>query len=146
LELPLPIPRRRLGLIVAGLLAVIIVVAAAVRLWPSTDQVEGHSYPIPSGEDGRLVEVLNGTDRLGLARVSTRQLRRAGFDVILFRNAPELTDSTDILVRRGEVADGERIRAVLGVGRVRLEIDTLRRVDVSVILGADYDPVPELHP
>lgn len=122
------------------------VVAAAMRLWPRTDHVEGHSYPIPSGADGRLVEVLNGTNRMGLARISTRQLRRAGFDVVLFRNAPELVDSTDILVRRGAVTDGERIRAVLGVGRVRLEIDTLRRVDVSVILGGDYEPEPELHP
>jgi len=93
-----------------------------------------------------VVEVLNGTNRMGLARIATRQLRRAGFDVVLFQNAPELADSTDILVRRGDAADGDRVRAELGVGRVRLEVDTLRRVDVSVVLGKDYQPEPELHP
>lgn len=147
MELPLSISRsrRRIGLIAAGFVAVLLF-AAALRLWPSADQVEGHSYPIPSGAGGRVVEVLNGTNRMGLARITTRQLRRAGFDVVLFQNAPDLADSTSILVRRGDVAAGDRVREVLGVGRVRLEIDTLRRVDVSVVLGDDYHPEPELHP
>jgi hypothetical protein len=127
-------------------LAILIVSAGAVRFWPRTDLVEGHSYPVPSGTNGRVVEVLNGTDRMGLARITTRVLRRAGYDVVLFKNAPEPTDSTDILVRRGALATGERIRSELGVGRVRLAPDTLLRVDVSVILGSDYVPSASLHP
>ncbi len=120
--------------------------AGAVRFWPRTDLVEGHAYPVPSSTSGRVVEVLNGTDRMGLARITTRLLRHAGYDVVLFKNAPEPADSTDILVRRGELAAGQRIRSALGIGRVRMAPDTLRRVDVSVILGSDYLPVAELHP
>jgi hypothetical protein len=146
LERPLSVPRHRLALILAGLLAVLIVSAGAVRFWPRTDLVEGHAYPVPSSASGRVVEVLNGTDRMGLARITTRLLRHAGYDVVLFKNAPEPADSTDILVRRGELAAGQRIRSTLGIGRVRIAPDTLLRVDVSVILGSDYLPVAELHP
>ena len=146
MERPLSIPRNRLALILAGLLAVLIVSAGAVRFWPRTDLVEGHAYPVPSSASGHVVEVLNGTDRMGLARITTRVLRHAGHDVVLFKNAPEPADSTDILVRRGELAAGQRIRSALGIGRVRLAPDTLLRVDVSVILGSDYLPVAELHP
>jgi hypothetical protein len=144
LERPLSVPRHRLALILAGLLAVLIVSAGAVRFWPRTDLVEGHAYPVPSSASGRVVEVLNGTDRMGLARITTRLLRHAGYDVVLFKNAPEPADSTDILVRRGELAAGQRIRSTLGIGRVRIAPDTLLRVDVSVILGSDYLPLRAL--
>ena len=146
MERPLSIPRHRLALILAGLLAVLIVSAGAVRFWPRTDLVEGHAYPVPSSASSRVVEVLNGTDQMGLARITTRLLRHAGYDVVLFKNASEPADSTDILVRRGELAAGQRIRSALGFGRVRMAPDTLLRVDVSVILGSDYVPVAELHP
>ncbi len=144
MERPLSVPRHRLALILAGLLAVLIVSAGAVRFWPRTDLVEGHAYPVPSSASGRVVEVLNGTDRMGLARITTRLLRHAGYDVVLFKNAPEPADSTDILVRRGELAAGQRIRSTLGIGRVRIAPDTLLRVDVSVILGSDYLPLRAL--
>ncbi|NNG16721.1 MAG: LytR C-terminal domain-containing protein, partial [Gemmatimonadales bacterium] len=111
------------------MLAVLIVSAGAVRFWPRADLVEGHAYPVPSSTSGRVVEVLNGTDRMGLARITTRVLRRAGYDVVLFKNASEPADSTDILVRRGALAAGQRIRSELGVGRVRMAPDTLLRVD-----------------
>lgn len=146
MERPLSVPRQRFALILIGLLAVLIVLAAAVRFWPRADLVEGHAYPVPSSAPGRVVEVLNGTDRMGLARVTTRILRRAGYDVVLFKNAPGPADSTDILVRRGSLDVGEGIRSTLGIGRVRLAPDTLLRVDVSVILGRDFVPTTELHP
>jgi len=55
-------------------------------------------------------------------------------------------DSTQILVRRGDPANGRAVRSALGTGRVVVDPDTLRRVDVSVVLGQDFKPPLELHP
>lgn len=104
------------------------------------EQVQGHAYPIPSPEHRIMVEVLNGTRRQGAARVATRMLRRQGLDVVFFGNADAAADSTRILVRQGDPARGRQVRAALGVGRIVVDPDTLRRVDVSVILGGDFRP------
>ena len=84
------------------------------------------------------MEVLNGTRRAGVARAATRMLRRRGLDVVYFGNADEAVDSTRVIVRRGDPGRGRDVRLALGVGRIVAEPDTLRRVDVSVVLGADF--------
>ena len=100
------------------------------------------------GEDGPAltVEVLNATARVGLARLGTRLLRNAGIDVVNVGTASTGLDSTRVLVRRGALAQGERVRRALGVGRVALELDSTRLVDVSVLLGGDFSPHPPFHP
>jgi 2-keto-3-deoxy-L-rhamnonate aldolase RhmA len=120
------------------------VVAARSR----RDRVEGHAYAIPSAEDRIIVEVLNGTSRAGLARTATRLLRQRGLDVVFFGSADSAsrTDSTRIIVRRGQRGAAEIVGQALGTGRIEIELDTLRRVDVSVILGADYQPSAGVHP
>ena len=90
------------------------------------------------------VEVLNASGRAGEARVGTRLLRRTGIDVVYFGNATDALsglDSTRIIVRRGTAQVGERVRAALGVGRVELQLDSARLLDVSVLLGADFAAV-----
>jgi LytR cell envelope-related transcriptional attenuator len=87
------------------------------------------------------VEVLNASGRPGEARVGTRLLRRAGIDVVFFGNATDNAlglDSTRIVVRRGTTQVGERVRQTLGVGRVEVQLDSSRLLDVSVLLGADF--------
>lgn len=84
------------------------------------------------------MEVLNGTRRSGEARAATRMLRRRGLDVVFFGNADQTVDSTRVIVRRGDPGRGREVRLALGVGRIVVETDTLRRVDVSVILGTDF--------
>jgi len=84
------------------------------------------------------VEVLNGTRRAGAARAATRMLRRQGLDVVFFGNADEAADSTRVIVRRGDPGRGREVRQALGAGQIVVEPDSLRRVDVSVILGADF--------
>jgi hypothetical protein len=69
-----------------------------------------------------------------------RMLRRAGFDVLYFGDAPAPTDSTIVLVRRGEREPGEWLLEALGTGALRIELDSLRRVDLTVILGPDWRP------
>ena len=108
------------------------------------------TFAIP-GDTGRAltVEVINATGKSGLARSGTRLLRSAGIDVVsYFTSTDGSLDSTRILVRRGTLATGERVRAVLKVGRVALAPDTTHLVDVSVQLGADFAVrVPlEFHP
>lgn len=91
-------------------------------------------------------EVFNATRRSRLARAGTAQLRRDGIDVVFFGTADTILDSTLILVRRGDEKAGSRVARSLGVGRVVVKIDTLRRVDLTVLLGHDFHPVPGLVP
>lgn len=104
------------------------------------DRVEGHAFDIPAGDDRIIVEVLNGSGRPGLARLGARRLRRQGLDVVLFGNADSTVDSTRVILRRGEPARAKQVRDALGVGAVREARDSLRLVDVTVILGPDFSP------
>jgi len=114
-----------------------------------------HSQPEPSaaasappaGPNERImVEVLNGTRRQGAARAATRLLRGQGLDVVFLGNADSLSTLTQVLVRRGDPRRASYVSAALGGGEIRIDIDTLRRVDVSVILGDDFRPKLALHP
>ena len=98
--------------------------------------------PVPGDRSPAItVEVLNASGRSGDARVGTRLLRRAGIDVVYFGNAGENgLDSTRILVRRGSEKAGQRVRAALGQGRVEMQLDSAKLLDVSVLLGADFSP------
>lgn len=96
------------------------------------------------------VEVLNGTGTPGLARLGTRVLREQGLDVVFFGNGSGdsmVAAVTRVLIRRpGGRKGAELVRSALGVGTIVESVDTLRRVDVSVILGRDFHPVLPLHP
>ena len=126
-----------------GALALAGLVAAVA--WPRQEKVAGHAYAIPSGEDRILVEVINGSGRDGLARRITRHLRSRGLDVVYFGTGPA-AESTLVIARRGERRPAEQVRGALGQGIVREAADTLRRVDVTVVVGADYVPDQELRP
>lgn len=132
-------------MIAAGITIVLALGTTALLRRPSQRAV-GHAIPIPPAERRVTVEVLNGTERQGLARSATRMLRQRGVDVVFLGNADSTADSTQILIRRGGPPGGATVRAALGLGKVAVAIDTLRRVDVSVILGRDFRPGPELHP
>ena len=116
---------------------------AAVRLLvpPPPPPTRVHAYPNPSPQRRITVEVLNGSRRAGVARAATRMLRRRGLDVVFYGNAEAATESTRVIVRRGDPGNGRQVRQALGAGRVVVEPDTLRRVDVSVVLGLDFRPL-----
>jgi hypothetical protein len=93
--------------------------------------------------------VLNASGRVGLARVGTRLLRQAGIDVVEFATAPRALgplDSTRIVIRRGPATAAQRIRRVLRVGQVIVQLDTTRLLDASVFLGRDFAPHLPFHP
>jgi hypothetical protein len=126
-------------------LAVAVAGVAALLVPPRRERVAGHAYALPSPGRRIRVEVLNGTGRPGVARVATRTLRAQGLDVVFFGTGPR-ADSTRILVRRGDPGQGRDVAEALGAGRVVLQPDTLRRVDVSVLIGSDWKPRLPLRP
>jgi hypothetical protein len=116
------------------------VVLAAVVAACGGDSTQTH--PIPGDRGPAItVEVLNANGRAGDARIGTKRLRQAGMDVVYFGNASENgLDSTRIIVRRGAEKVGERVRAALGQGRVEVQLDSAKLLDVSVLLGLDFHP------
>ncbi|MFN8652934.1 MAG: LytR C-terminal domain-containing protein [Gemmatimonadales bacterium] len=134
-------PARR-WLIAGGLVAALLVLVLIGKAF-RRDRVEGHAFDIPASEGRIVAEVLNGSGRTGLARLGTRRLRRMGIDVVYFGNpdtSVKITDTTRIYARRGNQKRAELVRDALGVGTVAAKGDTLRRVDVTVILGKDFVP------
>ena len=78
--------------------------------------------------------------------VDEAPLRGQGLDVVFLGNADSTADSTRVIVRRGDPARARYVVQALGGGKVVVETDTFRRVDVSVILGEDFRPRLGLHP
>lgn len=86
------------------------------------------------------MEVLNGSNRQGLARTVTRELRARGFDVLYFGTARDSVGETEVLLRRGDSSAASRVAKALGIEKVRVALDTLLRLDVTVLLGRDFPP------
>ncbi len=94
---------------------------------------------MPGERDHVVVEVLNTTRAVGLARAATRLLRDAGIDVVYFgSDTGAALDSTQVLVRRGTPDGAGRVVAALGVGTVRQHPDPGRLLDVTVRVGRDF--------
>lgn len=89
---------------------------------------------------------MNGSGRRGLARAAVRVLRQAGFDVVYFGTVSDTVRLTQVLARRGDSTAAMKVARALGVGVVRVKIDTLLRLDVTAILGDDYRPPPGVRP
>lgn len=134
-------PRRGrvvvVALIAAGLVLAVFAAWLRVRERPAAARLLERSIP---GEGDRVVvEVLNTTTVLGLARAATHRLRDGGIDVVAVgSDTGAVLDSTQVLVRRGALEAGERVAAVLGVGRPRMLPEPARLVDVTVRLGRDF--------
>jgi hypothetical protein len=124
----------------------VILLVALGLLWPRPAARPLPASAVPSPMGRVMVEVLNGTRRTGAARTATRLLRRQGVDVVFLGNADSLAERTRVIVRRGDPAHARYVAQALGAGNVVVETDTLRRVDISVILGDDFRPRLELHP
>lgn len=130
------------------LIAVLIVLAtvSGFLLRGEREPPVSHAFAIPPVQGRLIVEVLNGTRRQGAARSATRMLRSHGVDVVFLGNADSAEGMTRVIVRRGDPERARTVRGVLRTGKIVVEPDTFRRVDVSVILGEDFRPRLGIHP
>lgn len=102
----------------------------------------GNGTRRPAGERVR-VEVLNGGGHSGAAREARDVLRGSGFDVVFFGNAGTFDrDSSVVLDRMGTVEWARDVADALGIRNVRSEPDSNLYLDVTVVLGKDWEPAP----
>lgn len=134
---------RRWLLVLAIAAALLAVVAAAIVM---TDRggrpllaLGNDRARAPEGVRIR-VEVLNATRVRGLARRATMHLRDRGFDVVEIGTSAEQRDSTIVLDRSGNPEWARVVAAALGMTTIETRIDSLRYLDVTVLLGADWTP------
>lgn len=87
-----------------------------------------------------LVEVLNGTTRTGLARRTAELFEGYGFESRNVGNADSSSVEFTVVVDRRGIGDlAERVAEVIDARRVVTEIRPDSDVDVTVILGGDFD-------
>lgn len=87
------------------------------------------------------VEVLNATTTKGLARKATTYLRDRGFDVVLIGTAREQRDKTLVYDRSHHPTWAALVAAAFGA-TVQDKPDSVRYLDVTVLVGADWRPPP----
>lgn len=89
------------------------------------------------------VEVLNAAGVTGVARAATGRIRGAGFDVVYYGNAASFgRDSSVVLDRMGDLDAAERVARAAGIAPVRTSLDSTLYVDVSVVIGRDWEGIP----
>ena len=141
--------RRPLSRSVARTGALIALVAVGVAAYVAYGR---HTMPPRAPDDARApagvrikVEVLNASTVRGLARRATMYLRDRGFDVVENGSAPaaDRRDST-LVLDRSHHADWAALAArAMGGARVETRPDTLRDVDLTVLVGATWRPPAE---
>ncbi|MBQ7611958.1 MAG: LCP family protein [Spirochaetaceae bacterium] len=92
------------------------------------------------------IEILNGTDRVGLAKNTAEIFQNFGYDVTNFANASEPHEETIIIDRIGNTAVAQVIADMIlceNIESTALTLDefagTESAVDFTVILGSDFD-------
>ena len=147
---------RRVVLIAAGVLALVIVTGGVVRYRASTEsaatkQLSRNKLPSPSSDNALpepkwttgtriTVEVLNATKVRGLARRAALTLRDQGFDVVSTGTNRDAFDSTQVLDRTGHREWALRAAKAMGGATVLVRPDSSRDVDLTVLIGASWHP------
>ena len=102
-------------------------------------------------EDELLValEVLNGTERTGLAGRTAQLFENFGYEVARVDNAQNNeVEFTQIISRSGDIVPAQKIANLIRCNKVELSIDTNQdigagvysgTIDVTIIIGKDFD-------
>lgn len=86
------------------------------------------------------IEVLNATNINGLAERVAKLLRRKGFDVIRYDTAKEKIEHTVIVERKEtNLKHAKFVKEVLKQGEVSFEPDVLGFLEVTIVLGKDFN-------
>ena len=130
-----------------SVLVVVLLVGAflgsAFREWspPRGARVPAPGTGILAPDERVRVEVRNGGGIPGRAREAKDQLRNRGFDVVYYGNErPFGRDSSVVLDRIGRPDWARSVAEALGIVAVREELDPNLLLDVSVVLGRDWEP------
>ncbi len=125
----------------AAVVVIVLVYGLATRAFvPRTDPIRVENPGELLG-DRIQVEVRNGVGESGLASTATQYLRSRGFDVVENGNHSEFgVDSSFVIDRVGNSGAAQRVAAALGlsIDRIQEDIREDYYLDVSVILGGDY--------
>jgi len=89
------------------------------------------------------VKVWNGSAKSGAALSLTRRLRAAGFDVLEWGNYNLRQTKTRVLDRVGDFEKAQGVARAMGVDSVFSDVNPRLRVDVEVVIGEDYNFLPE---
>jgi hypothetical protein len=124
-----------------------ILAVVAVLIWSSVQGIRAADEPrtgaaeiVVPGRDAIRVEVLNASGVAGLARRGTERLRSRGFDVVYYGNASGFSpDSSVVIDRAGNAAAADSVAGALRVRSVRVDPDSTLYLDVTVVLGKDWD-------
>jgi hypothetical protein len=109
----------------------------------ASDNGTTEDVDLPSPENRTRVEVLNGSGVPGVAAEATELLRASGLDVVYFGNASSFdVDSSIVLDRTEREGAAEAVTRSLGIAPVRVEPDTTRLVDLTVVIGLDWAGIP----
>jgi hypothetical protein len=128
-------------------LIIVVLAVVAILVWSSVQGLRSGDEPrmtdaeiaVPD-RDAIRVEVLNASGVSGLARRGTERLRSQGFDVVYYGNASGASpDSSVVIDRAGNLAAADSVAGALGLQRVRVEPDSTLYLDVTVVLGRDWD-------
>lgn len=102
----------------------------------------GASVPEGATTEGRRLQILNGNGVPGIGQEVSQLLVPDGFRVVLTGNADSFShEETRIVVYDDDpdqLALAERIRELLGVGRVELSGTPQSVVDITIVVGRDF--------
>lgn len=84
------------------------------------------------------IEVLNGTSRNGLANSVAEKLKAEGYNVTKIGNYKTTSNIVTSVINRTDGNYASQIKKVIGIGKIKDEKESGSKVDVTLILGADY--------
>lgn len=131
-----------------GIVILVLITGAVLGSWfsdwlraPSSGQAPVRiTVPTVFGERVR-VEVMNGGGRSGMAKAATDALRDRGFDVVDVGNWSSFEEPASFVVNRMDgLEEARRVADLLGIQEVRADSAENLYVDVTVVLGQDWDP------
>ena len=103
----------------------------------------------PSGRVRAIqLDVLNGSGEAKLAQRLTDYLRARGFDVVEMGNYKSSdVEASFVLDRAGNLETAKQVAEALGIPeeRVQQQIDKTLYLDVSVVIGKDYQRLKAFH-
>lgn len=122
-------------------LGIVVIVAVASLVWRF---VNPPVSPLTNEEDPRSViqvEVINASGRPGAGRLVMEFLRLRGFDVVEIGNDTARPRRSSVVDRVGDRTSARKLAQSLGIADslISTDLDSMRFLQSSIILGADLD-------